>query len=163
MCACAGAERRQRAAADDVHAGNLRRAGLPAFLDHWYSLPMWESLRGHPAFPAMLQRRGAQKGGVEEGLGFALAAMSPGRAPSLWGELGGVAASRAGGAAPWLLMVAGERDAKFAGIARRACELANTAAAGSAEECVVKGAGHAVHVERPLELLVAMDAFLNDI
>jgi pimeloyl-ACP methyl ester carboxylesterase len=55
-----------------------------------------------------------------------------------------------------VLLVAGERDAKFAGIAR---EMA--AAIGPAARVeLVPGAGHAVHLERPAAAAALVEEFL---
>lgn len=140
----------ERAARDEALAAALRRGGARQFVADWYRQPMWASLRAHPCFHGLLAQRGAVGDAPE--LAAALAAMSPGRAPSLWGELYALALD---GTLPELVMVAGERDAKFAAVARRAVQELH-AAGGSGAVCwdvVVPGAGHAVHLERPLELL----------
>jgi hypothetical protein len=65
---------------------------------------------------------------------------------------------------PELLFVAGELDAKFVQLGQQACQAVNGAgaptppsasasASAGASLRVVPGAGHAVHVERPLGLL----------
>lgn len=126
---------------------------------------------------------GQRQAGDARELSTALASMSPGRAPSLWAELRGQQLHGAGTAGsgqglPQLLLVAGEEDAKFVELGRKLCEAVNgTAAAGESEAAgsgssrssscaraelrVVPGCGHAVHVERPLELLSVLDAFLS--
>lgn len=126
----------------------------------------------------MLQQRQA---GDAAQLGAALAAASPGRAPSLWQELPAVAAT---GALPPLLLVAGQQDGKFVGIARKLADSlalcdgdtaaggvspahANgDAAAADALPCapavrvaLVPGCGHAVHLEQPMELLALLRQF----
>ena len=137
----------------------------------------------------MLQRR--QAAGDAAQLAAALAAASPGRAPSLWGELEAAAAA---GALPPLLLVAGREDRKFAGIAEKLAgrlAAAGTAAADTEEEegdwhagqaplgsgdggsdalqgggasvevSLLPGCGHAPHIERPLELLAALQHFFT--
>lgn len=134
-------------------------------------------------FGAMLQQR--QACGDAAQLAEVLSAASPGRAPSLWRELEEQAAA---GTLPPLLLVAGQADAKFVGIAERlAARLAAAggsadgeaeegdwqeasiagdggsgevgAAAAAAEVVLLPGCGHAVHIERPAELLAAMQRF----
>ncbi|GLC45490.1 hypothetical protein PLESTM_001741500 [Pleodorina starrii] len=46
-----------RAANDDRLAGALLQGGLEDFVRRWYEQPLWASLRRHPAFGRMLQRR----------------------------------------------------------------------------------------------------------
>lgn len=151
------AARAQRAARDDALAAALRQGGLPAFLPGWYAQPLWAPLRRSPRFKAMLRQR---QGGDERQLAAVLAAASPGRAPSLWQELPAAAAA---GALPPLLLVAGAQDTKFAGVAQRlALALAPADGQGAvAEVALLPGCGHAVHVERPLDLLAALDRFCD--
>lgn len=87
-----------------------------------------------------------------------------------------------GQALPPLLLVVGELDAKFVQLGRQAVEAVSSddSGAGAAEGSdgksaeagtgsadsraaalrVVPGAGHAVHVERPMELLTILDEFI---
>jgi pimeloyl-ACP methyl ester carboxylesterase len=85
-----------------------------------------------------------------------LRTMSSGRAPSLWQEL-----RAAGGQLPPLLVVAGEHDAKFRALAERTVEAATQGGCGQAALAVVPGCGHAVHEERPLELMATLEAHLS--
>ena len=75
-------------------------------------------------FAAMLQQRRAAGDAAQ--LAAVLSAASPGRAPSVWQELEAAAAA---GSLPPLLLVAGQADAKFVGIAQKLA--ARLAAAGS--------------------------------
>lgn len=128
----------------------------------------------------MLQQRCAA--GDAHQLSAVLAAASPGRAPSMWRELEAAAAA---GVLPPLLLVAGASDAKFVGIAEKlAARLApggcvdheeeggwhvvasgDTGAyvegdlEGGAEVALLPGCGHAAHIERPAELLAALQRF----
>ena len=155
------AVRAERAASDDALAAALREGGLQRFVRHWYQLPMWAPLRGSPRFHALLQER--QGSGDAQQLAAVLAAASPGRAPSVWRELQAAAAA---GCLPPLLLVAGQEDGKFVGVAERlAASLApagdeeGPAGAAAAQVAVVPGCGHAVHIERPAELLALLQRF----
>ena len=173
LCCAAGspgledpAARADRAARDDAFAAALRLGGLHPFVGHWYQLPMWEPLRASPRFPALLQQR--QGRGDAEQLAAVLAAASPGRAPNAWRELQAAAAA---GSLPPLLLVAGQEDAKFVGLAERlAASLAPAGsddnssagaatAAPAAQVALVPSCGHAVHIERPAELLALLQRF----
>lgn len=105
----------------------------------------------------LAQRR--QAGDVEQ-LAAVLAAASPGRAPSLWGELPAAAAA---GSLPPLLLVAGQQDGKFVSVAEKLAGLLaqGSGDAGAARVAQVPGCGHAVHVERPAELLALLQSFLG--
>lgn len=151
----------------------------------WQAVPPSLNQLHRPATAATAAHRfrhmlGQRQAGDAQELSTALASMSPGRAPSLWAELRGQQLHGAGTAdsgqgLPQLLLVVGEEDAKFVELGRKLCEAINGAAAAGESEAagsggggasraelqVVPGCGHAVHVERPLELLSILDAFLS--
>ncbi|GAB4817906.1 hypothetical protein N2152v2_004952 [Parachlorella kessleri] len=167
-------QRAERAERDASLAESLRNMGTAAFLESWYQQPLWESLRHSPRFHRMLSQRAA---GDPAELSTVLASMSPGRAPSLWRQLAqnpkeaqGGSSSSSSAAMTELLFVAGELDAKFVQLGRQACEAVNgpdspaiavrAGTAGRAAFKQVPGCGHAVQVERPLELLAILEGFL---
>ena len=170
--------RAERAARDDALAATLRgseqcrvdgRPGLEAFVDRWYQLPMWDRLRASPRFGGILQqRRHATNADRQCDLAAVLAASSPGRAPAVDKELAQLAA---GGCLPPLLLVAGREDGKFVGIARslaaQLAPLGSSSAASAGPQRVtlatVPGAGHAVHIERPAELLDLLLQFSEEL
>lgn len=81
------AARAARVQADAETAQLLDQLGLQAFLDHWYSQPLWDSLRAHPRYAAVLARRAAaagEEGAAEARLAEALNCMSTGRMVSWW-------------------------------------------------------------------------------
>jgi isochorismate synthase/2-succinyl-5-enolpyruvyl-6-hydroxy-3-cyclohexene-1-carboxylate synthase/2-succinyl-6-hydroxy-2,4-cyclohexadiene-1-carboxylate synthase/O-succinylbenzoate synthase len=138
---------------DDTLAAALRQGELGSFLSNWCLQPMWAQLRASPRYPAMLQQRHSSSDA--RGLAAVLAAASPGRAPSLWQELPAAAAP---GTLPPLLLVAGQSDAKFVGVAEKLTAQL-VPAGGSVDVRLVPACGHAVHIERPLELLTALQQF----
>jgi isochorismate synthase/2-succinyl-5-enolpyruvyl-6-hydroxy-3-cyclohexene-1-carboxylate synthase/2-succinyl-6-hydroxy-2,4-cyclohexadiene-1-carboxylate synthase/O-succinylbenzoate synthase len=154
----AGAEARAaRAAADAADAVRLRAGGAAAFAARWYAAPMWAPfLRGGRA-AALVAARAAR--GDAAALARALAGASPGRAP--W-ALPALEAAAAAGCLPPLLLLAGELDPKFVGLAEGAAAALCAARAGAATARVVPGAGHALPSEAPLALLAALEAFLGD-
>jgi pimeloyl-ACP methyl ester carboxylesterase len=54
-----------------------------------------------------------------------------------------------------MLLLTGSEDAKYRALAERIA-----ASAGDAVHAVIEGAGHAPHLERPVETAAAIDAFL---
>ena len=145
------AARAARVASDRALAADVERDGVPAFVDRWERLPLWESQRALPA-------------AVRDALRDAL------RAERLRCDARGLARSLrfagAGVDAPLhdrlaslhvpTLVIAGALDAKYAAIAG---ELARLMPDARAE--IVGGAGHAVHLERPAELARMVGAFVR--
>jgi len=135
--------RAERRAADEALAGRVERDGVAAFLDRWLAGPLFATL------PAAAAGRADRLGNSAEGLAYALRRLGTGAQEPLWDRLGGLR--------PPTLLVAGERDAKFAAIAG---EMA-AAIGRQARVALVEGAGHAVHLERPAQLAALVEAFLD--
>ncbi len=132
------AERRQ---ADEALARRIERGGVAAFLDHWLAGPLFATL------PAQAAGREERLANTAEGLAYALRRLGTGTQEPLWDRLDELRPA---------LLVAGERDPKFAGIAR---DMA--AAIGPAARVeLVPGAGHAVHLERPAGTAALVEEFL---
>jgi 2-succinyl-6-hydroxy-2,4-cyclohexadiene-1-carboxylate synthase len=133
------AERRQ---ADEALARRIERGGVAAFLDHWLAGPLFATL------PAQAAGREERLANTAEGLAYALRRLGTGTQEPLWDRLDELRRPA--------LLVAGERDPKFAGIAR---DMA--AAIGPAARVeLVPGAGHAVHLERPAGTAALVEEFL---
>ncbi|HEU6452333.1 MAG TPA: 2-succinyl-6-hydroxy-2,4-cyclohexadiene-1-carboxylate synthase [Gemmatimonadaceae bacterium] len=144
------AERAERRAADEALAADIERDGVEAFVDRWERLPLWESQSALPA--ARREALRAQRlAGSARGLANSLRGLGAGVSAPLHErlrELAGVP----------VLLVCGALDAKYVRIASEMKELLPHAALR-----VVEGAGHAVHLERPRELLGAVEDFLISI
>jgi 2-succinyl-6-hydroxy-2,4-cyclohexadiene-1-carboxylate synthase len=136
------AERAARRAADQRLAAEVERDGVAAFLDRWLAGPLFATL------PAGTAGRGERLANTADGLAYALRRLGTGAQEPLWDRLGGLR--------PPVLLVAGELDPKFTGLAR---EMA-AAIGPSAQVAIVAGAGHAVHLERPAELAALVERFL---
>jgi 2-succinyl-6-hydroxy-2,4-cyclohexadiene-1-carboxylate synthase len=135
--------RAERRAADDALARRVERDGVTAFLDDWLAGPLFASL------PVPAAGREERLANTTQGLASALRRLGTGAQEPLWERLSTLR--------PPVLLVAGERDAKFAGIAR---EMA--AAIGEAAQVeLVPGAGHAVHLERPAATAALVEGFLD--
>ncbi|CAM6124850.1 unnamed protein product [Calypogeia fissa] len=98
-----------RAAQDDALAVLLRDNELQSFVDSWYRQPLWRSLQTHPDFEVLKRARSENQS--SNLLGKALTSFSTGQQPSLWEDLGHCQVP--------LLMVVGELDKKFVGIAHQ--------------------------------------------
>jgi 2-succinyl-6-hydroxy-2,4-cyclohexadiene-1-carboxylate synthase len=125
-------ERETRRAGDERLADEVERMTIAAFADRWAQTPV---LAGQP--PAVRAAVHADRlRNTPAGLAAALRGLGTGALPSLWQRLGEVEAP--------VDLVAGERDAKFQGIAAQMA-----AGLPRARVVVVPGAGHAVHLEAP--------------
>ena len=129
---------------DEERGREITAVGLPAFLDVWYSLPLWGPLREHPVYSALLARRCE---GDPDGLGWASAALGL----AAQGDLGPFLR-----AAPCpVLLVAGAHD-------RRYRDLNDDLASGSdaIQSVVIEDAWHAVLAQQPERLARTIEVFL---
>ncbi len=141
-------EREARRAADEALADRIESEGVPAFVDYWESLPLFETQARLPAGMKLAIRRGRLANDAG-GLANSLRGMGTGAQPSLHDRLGDIEAPS--------LLLAGVRDAKFAAIAR---EMA--AAMPGARAHLVPDAGHAAHIEKPAYCARTITAFLEE-
>lgn len=141
-------EREARVAADEALAGRIEAGGVPAFVDYWESLPMFESQQRLPTGMRLAIRRG-RLANEAQGLANSLRGMGTGAQPPLDDRLGEIEAPS--------LLLAGAHDAKFAAIAD---EMA--AAMPAARAHLVPGAGHAAHIEKAAYCVRTITAFLEE-
>lgn len=141
------AERAARAASDDALAARVEAEGLAWFVDHWASIPLFASQASLPAgVRAALRERRLR--GSATGYANSLRGMGAGRQSSLWErlpELGRPA-----------LLVSGELDVKYVAINTRMAELLP-----AARHALIRGAGHAVHLEQPAAFAQLVIGFLE--
>jgi 2-succinyl-6-hydroxy-2,4-cyclohexadiene-1-carboxylate synthase len=137
-------ERAGRRAADEALAGELERDGVAAFLDRWLAGPLFATL------PAERAGRAERLGNSAAGLAAALRLLGVGAQEPLWARLPELAAP--------VLLVAGERDGKFAALAGRMA----AAIGPRARVALVPGAGHAAHLEQPERFGDLVESFLEE-
>lgn len=139
------AEREQRRSSDETLAANIERNGVQAFIDHWEKLPLFASQSALPPEAREALRR-QRLGNRPGGLAQSLRGVGTGVQPSLHARL------------PTLhtptLLIAGELDTKFSAIARSMARVLP-----QSQLCIVPGAGHAVHLERPEEFVSMVGDF----
>lgn len=141
------AERERRMRADAALADRIERDGVPAFVEHWQSLSLWDS-------QAMLP------GGTRDALrAQRLANRADGLARSLRGA--GVGAQgplheRLAELPMPVLLVAGALDGRYVEQGRLMQRVVP-----HARLTIVEDAGHAVHLERPAALAAAILSFLG--
>ncbi len=142
------AEQAQRAARqrwDEQIATQLETLPLSAFLQDWYAMPLFDSLRAHPQFAQMVAQRLQNQ---PQQLARSMRAMGTGRQAPLWEAWESVAV-------PILLLV-GEWDQKYVGIS---AEMAARNRHARVE--IVANAGHNVHFEQPASYLILVKQFLG--
>jgi len=100
-------ERQARAAIDDRRARAIED-DFSAFLNGWYRLPLFESLRRHEAYPAMLSRR---KKGQPRDLAAIISQLSPGRQPAAWPHLKSLSMP--------VMILTGALDEKYVALSRQ--------------------------------------------
>ncbi|MEJ2635321.1 MAG: 2-succinyl-6-hydroxy-2,4-cyclohexadiene-1-carboxylate synthase [Calditrichia bacterium] len=126
-------EREARIKQDDSLAGEIEQADFREFLERWYAMPLFRSLRQHADFRKLLIRR---LNNHPAGLARSLRYMGTGKQPSLWPELHKNRLP--------LLMLVGELDDKFKRIGlqmQQICPISRLE--------IVHGCGHNIHFEKP--------------
>lgn len=112
-------------------------------------------LRLHRQSGIVARRASAQSD--HAALADVLEAWSPGRASHAWDELPALSRRMP------ILLITGEEDEKFVGLQQamlQRCQPAGTSGIG-VQAATILSAGHAVHLERPLELAGAIEAWLK--
>lgn len=142
-------ERQQRRVADEALAAFIESEGIEAFVDRWERQPLWSTQAALPE-EARQRLRAQRLRNRPQGLANALRGMGAGAQESLWERLGRLQAPT--------LVVAGELDAKYAGISREMVR-----AMPRARLSLVAGCGHAVHLERPEEFERRVLEFLAEV
>jgi len=139
------AERQERIARDNLLADKLENGDFEKFLTDWYRQPLFRDLLNHPRFREMFKKRLKND---PTGLAKSLREMGTGCQSSLWDKL-------PQNKIP-LLLVVGEKDAKFRSIADGMASLCSTATVE-----VIKGCGHNVHFEEPGKFATEVEKFLS--
>ena len=134
-------ERLQRKISDELLAERILNEGVQAFVDFWEDIPLFQSQKSLSVEKqqAIRAERLAQS---KEGLANSLKGFSTGVQPSNWDKLEQLKSQT--------LLLTGELDPKFCDIANKMQKLLQ-----NTEWKVVKGVGHAIHVENP-ELFATM-------
>jgi 2-succinyl-6-hydroxy-2,4-cyclohexadiene-1-carboxylate synthase len=127
------AERAARAATDEDLARAVERDGIDEFLERWLAQPLFRTV---PHERAGLDDRRA--GNTVERLTHQLRVLGQGAQPNNWGRLGELRMP--------VMVVAGQLDEKYVDIAHRMHAGVDT---GRKTLAVVRGAGHACHLEEP--------------
>jgi 2-succinyl-6-hydroxy-2,4-cyclohexadiene-1-carboxylate synthase len=136
-------ERAVRRATDEELAESLERDGLELFLERWLASPLFATL---PPGAADVRDRLTN---TVDGLASSLRLSGTGTQEPLWARLHELRLP--------VDLIVGEHDTKFRGIAERMFEEMSAPATLR----VIAGAGHAVHLERPHDVRVALEEILS--
>ena len=136
-------ERATRRTADETLAAHVRSVGVDTFLTEWLAQPMFASLAvsSHDA-----EVRAAN---TAEGLATSLETAGTGTQEPLWDRLHSLEMP--------VLVVTGERDAKFTALGRRLVDCIGD----NARHVEVPDAGHALPFERSSDFAALLSAFLR--
>jgi 2-succinyl-6-hydroxy-2,4-cyclohexadiene-1-carboxylate synthase len=135
-------ERAQRRQADDLLAQRILEIGVDAFLHEWSALPLFHGLELDADEIADRRRNTAA------GLADSLRLCGTGTQLSLWERLVELNMP--------VLAMAGALDTKFVPIAER---IAASVPGGSFG--VIHDAGHAAHLQQPMQVITRLEAFLR--
>lgn len=140
--------RAERLASDEKRARELEQGAFEDFLPTWYAQPVFASLRDDVnGLEEVLRRRRFNEPGE---LAKALRGMSVGAQAPLWESLPGLNIP--------VLLVAGERDSKYANMVRQMA-----ARLPHATVKIIPGVGHNCHVESPSEMARHIKEFLQGV
>jgi 2-succinyl-6-hydroxy-2,4-cyclohexadiene-1-carboxylate synthase len=134
--------RADRRRADGATAERLEHDGLEAFLDAWLAQPLFAGLSGAAQF------REARADNTVEGLADSLRQAGTGSQEPLWSRLPALAVP--------VLVIAGADDHKFSAEAERL----TTCIGANATLELIADAGHAAHLERPVDFLAIVQPWL---
>lgn len=141
------ADRAARRASDEALARRIEKEGVEAFVDHWESLPLFESQQALAAEVRTMHRTGRLRNHPGS-LAASLRGLGTGALPGYWGSLPDLRV-------PVLVLVGG-LDRKFSEVGARMAGLIP-----DIRLVEVPDAGHTVHLERPEAWLGAVSGFLS--
>ena len=139
--------RRDRAEADDRRAETLLAQGMESFVEHWYELDLFYTLKSQPRLLTEIKEK--RKKNDPRWVAKIIQELSPGRQPPLWEKLGALPMP--------VMLIAGGLDSKYA-------ELAATMGRQMPEAVVeiIPGVGHNVHLENPGQFGKVVTGFLQE-
>jgi len=140
-------ERRQRRERDEALAARIESDGVAAFVDDWMAQPLFASQRALPEVTRAAARRLRLENSAR-GLANSLRGLGTGAQPSFWADLPDLRVPT--------LLIAGEQDEKFRGIAARMAT-----AIPAARVTIIADAGHTTHLEQPAAFLHTVTSFLT--
>ena len=77
--------RQARIKLDDERATTMRRVGMERFVEQWYQMGLFASLKNHPQ--ALAQTKRSRNQNNVQWAAKVIAELSPGRQPPVWGQV----------------------------------------------------------------------------
>jgi 2-succinyl-6-hydroxy-2,4-cyclohexadiene-1-carboxylate synthase len=140
-------ERQLRRENDEKLAATIETDGVDSFIAAWLAGALFQTLRVSPEDLA------ARKAQSASGLAMSLRRAGTGTQQPLWSDLAGVTVPT--------LLLAGSLDEKFAGLAQRlARSFGHARTFGPPQVELVPNAGHAAHLEQPLQTAEMIASFV---
>ncbi len=143
------AERAARVASDEALAARIERDGVEPFVDYWEQIPLFATQARLPGERRAALRR-QRLANTPRGLANSLRGIGQGAQPLLLDRLGEVRAPA--------LLLAGEEDVKFRGLAA-----AMAARLPDARVALIPNAGHAAHLEQAEAFDAVVVRFLGEV
>ncbi len=138
-------ERRARRRWEEAWAAKLKTQELEQTLLEWYDQPLFDSLRRSPRFAEVLKRRAANE---PQSLAEVLLRLGASAQPPLYDRLRALPMP--------LHLIIGELDRKYAEISQHILASNPNAVLHTVPDC-----GHAVHLDKPLQLSEIVRAIMN--
>ncbi len=141
-------ERKRRIKQDNDLANFIEQNSIENFINHWFSVPLFQSLKKLPlnTYNKIVEGR---KFNNKTGLANSLRGFGTGKMPNYWGKLHNLKTNT--------LLISGDLDNKFTTINKKlSSELPN------AKHVIVKNTGHNLHLEKPQEFIIFLNRFLNN-
>jgi len=127
-------ERKERRIQDEKLGKSIVEEGIEKFVAKWENIPLFRSQQNLPTFMSdNIRKQRLQNNSL--GLKFSLLGMGTGQQPSWWENLPKLTSET--------LLITGELDTKFCKIAEQMTEFNH-----QIQWLEIKGAGHAIHVEK---------------
>lgn len=127
-------ERKERAAVDARRAEQILTGGMAAFVEAWYGLPLFHTLRRYPHLLKTIKSK--RSANDPHWAAKIISELSPGRQPSLWSRLGELSLP--------VLLIAGELDPPYLTVTHQMAQAISRAAVK-----IIPEAGHNTHLEQP--------------
>ncbi len=139
--------RQARQEQDEILADAIETEGVPAFVQRWEKLALFASQK-QLSDEARSELRAQRIHNSPLGLANSLRGMGTGRQPEMWSGMPNVRCPT--------LLLAGELDPKFVGLARKMAESLR-----NCETLIIPESGHTIHLEQPEAYTTAVTTFLQ--